>query len=126
MTELCQALFQIVPELRRTDKVCRNVLVAEVRRLLAGLFERRKVTTAEPCERKEIKLLIDIEGSERALKLLQSRVVCLALQNVDVAVISRVRSGFGVGGINLFIEPPSLDDDIERLPCRDCQLACGF
>jgi hypothetical protein len=55
------------------------VLVAEVLCLPPGTFERRKVTTAEPSERKKIELLVDIERGKRALKLLRVRVVCLAL-----------------------------------------------
>jgi len=74
------------------------MLVADVLRLPPGLFERRKVTTAEPSERKQIELLVDIKRSKRALKLLRSRVVCIALQNVDVAVISRVRPRLWVVG----------------------------
>jgi hypothetical protein len=102
------------------------MLVADVLRLPPGLFERRKVTAAEPSERKQIELLVDIKRSKRALKFLRSRVVRIALQNVDVAVISRVRPRLGVCGCDLFIELPRLDNDVERLLSRDCKLARGF
>ena len=71
-------------------------------------------------ERKQIELLVILRGSERALKLLQSRVVSVTLQDIDLAVIRRVRASVWIGGSDLFIELPRLDDNVECLLCRDC------
>jgi hypothetical protein len=59
--ELSESFFEIIAELRRTDQIFRNVLVAHVARLLARLGEGLIFASAEPGQRDEIELLVDIE-----------------------------------------------------------------
>ena len=46
--------------------------------------------SAEPGQRDEIELLVDIERFERLLKLLLDRIVHLLLEHIDLAVVGRI------------------------------------
>jgi hypothetical protein len=49
-------------------------------------------------------------------------IVGLLLEHIYLAVVSGVGARIRVGGFDLLIEFPSLDDDVERLFGRDGQL----
>ena len=83
----------------RYDGMCLSRISSASRRAPS---KRRKVTAAEPRERNQVKLLVDIERRKRGLKFLQSRIVPLGLQNVDIAVVGRVRSRLWVRRSDFF------------------------
>jgi hypothetical protein len=99
------------------------VLVAHVARLLARLGKGCVFATTKPSQREQIELLVDVEDLKCRLELLPDGIVgLLLLEHIYLAVVSGVGARIRVGGFDLLIEFPSLDDDVERLFGRDGQL----
>ena len=84
--------------------------------------EGAEFAAAEPSERQEVELLIDIEPRERRPQLLHDRIVRLFLQHIDFAIIRGVGPGIGICRRDLLVELTRLHDDEEHRLGRDRKL----